>query len=697
MAKAKILVVDDDTAMRELMRLSLSKEGFEVRAAASSTDALNAVSEETFDVVVTDIYLGDGTGLDLLEHCRTHLPEANVILVTAHGTIETAASARRLGVFDYLAKPFAVDALVARVRAALQSAGSTQNRVELGPDSMIIGNDPAIVEVYNTVARVAPLPIPVLIRGETGTGKELIARALHLFGAKPDGPFVPINCGAIPENLLESELFGHRKGSFTGADRDHPGAVESSRNGTLFLDEIGELPASLQVKLLRFLQSGEVRPVGSDRPLQVPVRVVAATNRDLRAEVEAGSFREDFYFRLAAYEIELPPLRDRRSDIPALVEHFRRRHAENLGLDTETSASKEVLAVFDDHSWPGNVRELEHVVQRALVDSGSLTDAHRIQQMLVHASDGPAATAAVPGHRRRPHPQGAREAPHRGRAPAMRRQPHPRRRNPRHRTQVAVPQSRTTRHRARPRGGRAMKRMTIVVAVALAALGAAPNPDPQDALVYQVVAVKRHLLLATATGELELQAGDHAQSGDSLRTGSRSSADLEVADRAARFHIGTKTSFRLTHDKPGVLIDIQRGSLRAVFGKLPEGDDRERLVTTPSAVLAVRGTEYGLEVAKDGDTTLVVFEGTVEVRDLLGRAEPVLVGAGLSTRIRTGRGPSAPSAHGISTTDWDRGQRSERPNWSGGQQTPAMGNQPRQGGAGSQSQASQGGSKQHGG
>jgi two-component system response regulator AtoC len=396
-AKAKILVVDDDNAMRELMRLSLSKEGFEVRAAASSNDALSAVSEDTFDVIVTDIYLGDGTGLDLLEHCRTHLPEANVILVTAHGTIETAASARRLGVFDYLAKPFAVDALVARVRAALRSADLTPNRVELGPDSMIIGNDPSIVEVYNTVARVAPLPIPVLIRGETGTGKELIARALHLFGANPDGPFVPINCGAIPENLLESELFGHRKGSFTGADRDHPGAIESARNGTLFLDEIGELPASLQVKLLRFLQSGEVRPVGSDRPLQIPVRVVAATNRDLRAEVEAGSFREDFYFRLAAYEIELPPLRDRRSDIPTLVEHFRRRHAKNLGLDTETSVSKEVLAFFDDYSWPGNVRELEHVVQRALVDSGALTDAPRIQQMLIRASDGPAATAAAPG------------------------------------------------------------------------------------------------------------------------------------------------------------------------------------------------------------------------------------------------------------------------------------------------------------
>ena len=385
--KSRILVVDDDTALREMMRLSLSKEGFDVHAAASSKAALEAVSDGDFDLVVTDIYLGDGTGLELLEHCRTHAPDAKVILVTAHGTIETATSARRLGVFDYLAKPFAVEALVARVRAALQSPEARSDRLELGPESMIVGNDPAIVEVYNTVARVAPLPIPVLLRGETGSGKELIARALHRFGSDPDGPFVPINCGALPENLLESELFGHRKGSFTGADRDHQGAVESARNGTLFLDEIGELPAPLQVKLLRFLQSGEVRPVGSDTSLEIPVRVVAATNRDLRSKVETGTFREDFYFRLAAYEIVLPPLRDRRSDIPALVEHFRRSQTEKLGLETEITTSAEFLAVLDGHTWPGNVRELEHVIQRALVDRGALSDAQHLARLLIHDPD----------------------------------------------------------------------------------------------------------------------------------------------------------------------------------------------------------------------------------------------------------------------------------------------------------------------
>ncbi len=382
MARSKILVVDDDTAMREMMALALAKEGFNVHSAASADEARQAVDSAPFDLIVTDIYLGDGTGLELLEHCHKACPEAKVILVTAHGTVETAASARRLGVFDYLAKPFQVDTLVERVRAALHRSPKGGAEIELGPESLIIGNDPAFVEVYNAVARVAPLPIPVLVRGETGTGKELIARALHQFSANADQAFVPINCGAIPENLLESELFGHRKGSFTGADRDHRGAIEAARNGTLFLDEVGELPAALQVKLLRFLQSGEVRAVGADFAVEVPVRVIAATNRDLRAEADAGEFREDFFYRLAAYEIVLPPLRDRQSDIPLFVEHFRRRYQEKLGFIDLQPASAEVIAALVDHPWPGNVRELEHVVQRAIVDSGSLNDEQMIRSLL---------------------------------------------------------------------------------------------------------------------------------------------------------------------------------------------------------------------------------------------------------------------------------------------------------------------------
>ena len=397
MARSKILVVDDDTAMREMMSLALGKEGFSVHPAASADEARQAVDSSHFDLIVTDIYLGDGTGLELLEHCHDACPEAKVILVTAHGTVETAASARRLGVFDYLAKPFQVDTLIKRVRAALHRSPEGGAEIELGPESLIIGNDPSFVEVYNAVARVAPLPIPVLVRGETGTGKELIARALHQFGANPEQPFVPLNCGAIPENLLESELFGHRKGSFTGADRDHRGAIEAARNGTLFLDEVGELPAALQVKLLRFLQSGEIRAVGAEYAVEVPVRVIAATNRDLRAEADTGEFREDFFYRLAAYEIVLPPLRDRRSDIPLFVEHFRRRYQEKLGLIDLQPASPEVIAALVGHSWPGNVRELEHVVQRAIVDSGALNDEQMILSLLAANSSNRNDTPSEPG------------------------------------------------------------------------------------------------------------------------------------------------------------------------------------------------------------------------------------------------------------------------------------------------------------
>ena len=379
---SRILVVDDDLPMREMIALVLSKEGYGVRTAATSAEGAEAIESAVFDLIITDIYLGDGTGLDLLELSRRVQPEARVILVTAHGTVETASSAQRLGVFDYLAKPFPVDELVGRVRAALRGPAITSAGVAVGPKSMIVGNDPAIVRVYTDVARVAPLPIPVLICGETGTGKELIARALHTFGAVSSGPFVVVNCGAIPQALLESELFGHRKGSFTGADRDRLGAVEAARDGTLFLDEIGELPLAMQVKLLRFMQSGEIRPVGGDHARDVPVRVVSATNRDLRSEVKGGSFREDLFYRLAAYEIELPPLRRRISDLPLLVEHFRRTLSERLGFDRIEPAAPEVLGLLQDFSWPGNVRQLEHLVQRLIVDCGSLADVDTVRKLL---------------------------------------------------------------------------------------------------------------------------------------------------------------------------------------------------------------------------------------------------------------------------------------------------------------------------
>jgi len=405
-AAARILVADDDLALREMMRLSLSKEGYDVTAAADAAGVERALAGESddeggerskpFDLVVSDIYLGDGTALDLLARVEETHPGVPVILITAQGTVETVAAAREAGVFDYLAKPFQIDALVERVEAALAAAGRRPATPPppAGPESMIIGSDPATVEVYKAVARVAPLPVPVLLRGETGTGKELVAHALHRFGAHPNGPWIAVNCGAIPETLLESELFGHKKGSFTGAVRDHRGAIESARGGTLLLDEVGELPPLLQVKLLRFLQEGEIRPVGADRSVEVPVRVIAATHKDLRREVDAGRFREDFFYRLTAYEIVLPPLRERPGDIAALVEHFRNRTRERFRLGRVDPASPEALELLTAQPWPGNVRQLENLVQRALVDLGGLADASGLSRILQEMATGTGAGGA---------------------------------------------------------------------------------------------------------------------------------------------------------------------------------------------------------------------------------------------------------------------------------------------------------------
>jgi len=377
----KILVVDDDVALREMMAMTLRKEGHDVTAAAGAIEARSLIARTVFDLVVSDIYLGDGTAIELLEDIRQAGSETAVILVTAQGTVETAAAAREAGVFDYLAKPFQLDQLVERVTAALGTRPKATAAPAKGPETMIIGSHPSIVEVYKAVARVAPLPIPILLRGETGTGKELVARALHKYGASPNGPFVAINCGAIPETLLESEVFGHRRGAFTGAVRDHLGAIQTARGGTLLLDEVGELPPLLQVKLLRFLQEGEIRPLGSESSLTVQTRVVAATHRDLSEGVEAGGVREDFYYRLAAYQIEIPPLRDRASDIPLLIEHFVQRARERLGRTDLGGVSPETLSTLGKYHWPGNVRELEHLVQRCLIDHGSMEDPHRVQEL----------------------------------------------------------------------------------------------------------------------------------------------------------------------------------------------------------------------------------------------------------------------------------------------------------------------------
>ncbi|KAA0252725.1 MAG: sigma-54-dependent Fis family transcriptional regulator [Acidobacteria bacterium] len=377
-----VLVVDDDAAIREMVALSLEKSGYAVVRAASAAEARRALSARTPDLVVCDIYMPGGDGLSVLSRVRELPDPPPVILMTARGSLETAAEAERAGAFDYLAKPFDVSTLLDRARAALAARTRPGAEEDAGPAGMIVGSHPAIVEVYKAVARVAPLGVPVLVLGETGTGKELVARALHRFGARPNGPFVPVHCGAIPDTLLESELFGHRRGAFTDASRDRKGALSLADGGTMFLDEVGEVSTAFQVKLLRFLEDGIVTPLGAEKGEPVSVRVVAATHRDLGEMVRQGRFRQDLYYRLAGYEVRIPPLRDRLADLPALVAHLKRKAEAELGLPPAPGPTEEVLSRLRAHAWPGNVRELAHVLRRVLIDAGGLDDAAALDRAL---------------------------------------------------------------------------------------------------------------------------------------------------------------------------------------------------------------------------------------------------------------------------------------------------------------------------
>jgi two-component system, NtrC family, response regulator AtoC len=387
-ALRRILVVDDEESLRHMLQLFLSREGFEVVSAASATQALAELETRPYDCVICDVRMPGTSGLDLLDELRRRGPLPTIIMMSAYGSNDLALQAMKRGAYDYVGKPFKPDEVLLVLRKAeererLRRENQSLRRVlsdrvagPAGPGTLagMIGKSPAMQKIFRTIQRVAEYKTNVLITGESGTGKELVARAVHDLSPRAAGPFVAVNCGAIPESLLESELFGHRKGAFTDASRDKRGLFEEANGGTLFLDEIGELPVAVQVKFLRALQQEEIRRVGDTKETPVDVRVVAATVRDLPAEVKLGRFREDLYYRLNVLPIHLSPLRERVEDIPPLVEHFVSHYARKHGMQVETIAP-EAMQLLLDYAWPGNVRELENTIERAMV----LCDGPRIE------------------------------------------------------------------------------------------------------------------------------------------------------------------------------------------------------------------------------------------------------------------------------------------------------------------------------
>jgi nitrogen regulation protein NR(I) len=365
-----ILVVEDDPGAAESLQHVLEEEGHTVIAARTGEEALALTSRERCDLVLTDLKLPGLSGLDLVKRIHTARPRLPVILMTAHGTTEVAIEATRHGAFDYLLKPFEMPAMLAAIRKALAASRLMFQPVEMGKivagRDIIIGNSRVMQETYKEIGRVAATSVTVLIRGETGTGKELIARAIYQHSDRAEKPFIAVNCAAIPETLLESELFGHEKGAFTGADARRIGRFEQADHGTIFLDEIGDMRLHTQAKLLRVLQEESIQRLGGREDLRIDVRVLAATNRDIEAAVREKQFREDLFFRLNVVVIEIPPLRKRPEDIPDTVRYFLARYGAELGIK-EPSIHPEALRFLQQQSWPGNVRELENAVRKALL------------------------------------------------------------------------------------------------------------------------------------------------------------------------------------------------------------------------------------------------------------------------------------------------------------------------------------------
>jgi two-component system response regulator PilR (NtrC family) len=368
----RILVVDDEQSMREMLGIMLRKEGYDIVVAENRAQAAGVLAQGRVDMVITDVRLPDGDGIEILRHVKAASPETVVVVMTAYGSTETAVAALKLGAQDYLTKPFDIDELKIVVRSGLERQQLQEENRLLKAEfrshnalDRMIGVSPAMQAVFDMVRSVAATSSTVLITGESGTGKELVAKAIHALSSRRDAPFVSVNCGALTETLLESELFGHMKGAFTDAHQTKKGLFEAAHRGTLFLDEVGDTPLAMQVKLLRALQERRIRRVGGTEEIEVDSRVIAATNRPLATLVADRRFREDLFYRLNVLPIQVPPLRSRREDIPLLAEHFLQRFTQEMGKNIK-KISEEAMRHLVGHTWPGNVRQLENVVERAV-------------------------------------------------------------------------------------------------------------------------------------------------------------------------------------------------------------------------------------------------------------------------------------------------------------------------------------------
>jgi DNA-binding NtrC family response regulator len=377
--KAKILVVDDEVSIVEVLKALLTREGYTVTTASDGEEALSRLREEKFDLMISDIRMQPMNGITLLRKARELQGHLAIIMITAYATVETAVEAMKCGAFDYVCKPFKIDELILTVQRALSYEHALQENETLKENlrtryhfENLVGDHEKMRKVYAMIEKVARTDSTILILGESGTGKELVARALHNYSRRNEKPFVGINCAALPETLLESELFGYVKGAFTGANKFKKGLFESAQGGTLLLDEVGSIPIDMQLKLLRVLEEREIRPVGGTKTVSIDVRIVAATNEHLENKIKKGEFREDLFYRLSVIPIELPPLRERLSDIPLLVKHFLKELKENEGR--EISIDSLAVAALQCYNWPGNVRELENVINRA----GALCEEQRI-------------------------------------------------------------------------------------------------------------------------------------------------------------------------------------------------------------------------------------------------------------------------------------------------------------------------------